>query len=102
MHLASMGDGKYGEDETGAVCDIRWPKAAGSIRACYIALDGHPTMMRSKAARFSGFPDAKAFAEEKRITLNSHTYIGLEDFTAVELKGYGPFNHSGAEKGDTS
>jgi hypothetical protein len=49
--------------------------------ACYIALDGHPTMMKSKVARFSDFAEAKAFAEEKGITLNSHTYVGLEDFT---------------------
>jgi hypothetical protein len=55
--------------------------------ACYIALDGHPTVMRSKAARFHSFADAKAFAEEKRIMLDGHTYIGLEDFTDLELKG---------------
>ena len=54
---------------------------------CYIALDGYPTMMRSNAARFQSFADAKAFAEEKRIALNAHTYIGLEDFTDLELKG---------------
>ena len=57
------------------------------LGACYIALDGHPTMMRSKAARFQRFADAKAFAEENRIALNGHTYIGLEDFTDLELKG---------------
>ena len=63
----------------------------------YIALDGQPTVMRSKAARFSSFADAKEFAKESRIALNGHTYIGLEDFTDVELKGYEPFNHSGSE-----
>ena len=53
----------------------------GASGACYIAQDGHPTLVKSKVARFSDFADAKAFAEEKGITLNSHTYIGLEDFT---------------------
>ena len=41
------------------------------------------------------------FAEENRLTVNSHTYIGLEDFTAEELKGQEPFNHSGSDKEDT-
>ena len=53
---------------------------------CYIALDGHPTMMKSKAARFSSFAEAREFAKENRITLNGRTYIGLEDFTSLELK----------------
>ena len=43
--------------------------------ACYIALDRNPTMMRSKAARFSSYADAKEFAKESRILLNGHTYI---------------------------
>jgi hypothetical protein len=55
--------------------------------ACYIALDGYPTVMRSKAARFHSLADAKAFAKENRIALNGHTYIGLEDFRDLELKG---------------
>jgi len=61
--------------------------------ACYIALDGNPTMMRSKSARFSSYADAKEFAKESRILLNGHTYIGLEDFTDLELKGYESFNN---------
>jgi len=61
--------------------------------ACYIALDGNPTMRRSKAARFSSYADAKEFAKESRILLNGHTYIGLEDFTDLELKGYESFNN---------
>jgi len=44
---------------------------------CYIAQDAAPTMMRSNAARFSSFADAKEFAEENRIALNAHTYIDL-------------------------
>lgn len=62
--------------------------------ACYIALDGYPTIMRSKVARFHSFADAKAFVKENRIALNGLTYIGLEDFTDVDLKGSGAFNHS--------
>ena len=59
--------------------------------AYYIARDGYPTVMRSKAARFSSFADAKEFAEENRIALNDHTYINQEDFTDGELKGQAPF-----------
>jgi len=54
-------------------------------------------LLRSKAARFHSFADAKAFAEENRIALNGHTYIGLEDFTDLELNGYEPFNNLGSE-----
>ena len=66
--------------------------AAGS---CYIALDGYSTILKSKAARFYSFAEAKAFAEVGRIALNGHTYIGLEDFTDLELKGQEPFDNSG-------
>ena len=68
--------------------------------ACYIALDGYPTILRSKAAGFQSFADAKAFAEENRIALNGRTYIGLEGFTDdVELKGSEAFNNSGSDRG---
>ena len=61
--------------------------------ACYIAWDGYPTIMRSKGARFHSFADAKAFAEENRIALNGLTYIGLEDFTDLEMQGSEPFDN---------
>ena len=69
--------------------------------ACYIALDGYPTLLRSKAARFHSFADAKEFAEVTRIALNGLTYIGLEGFTDddVGLKGSEAFNHSGSDRG---
>jgi hypothetical protein len=54
---------------------------------CYIAQDASTTMMRSKAAKFHSFADAKEFAKEKHITFNAHTYIGLEDFTDIEMQG---------------
>jgi hypothetical protein len=54
---------------------------------CYIAQDGTTTMMRSKAARFYSFAEAKEFAKENHIRFNAHTYIGLEDFTDVEMQG---------------
>jgi hypothetical protein len=44
-------------------------------------------MMRSKAARFYSFAEAKEFAKENHIALNARTYIGLEDFTDVEMQG---------------
>ena len=68
--------------------------------ACYIALDGFPTIMKSKRARFHSFAEAKAFAKENRIALNGLTYIGLEGFTDdVELKGSEAFNNSGSDRG---
>ena len=68
--------------------------------ACYLALDGYPTILRSKAAGFQSFADAKAFAEENCIALNGRTYIGLEGFTDdVELKGSEAFNNSGSDRG---
>lgn len=65
---------------------------------CYIALDGFPTILRSKAARLQSFADAKAFAREHRIALNGLAYIGLEGFTDVELQSSGMFNHSGSDR----
>jgi hypothetical protein len=67
--------------------------------ACYIAWDGYPTILRSKVARFHSYADAKAFAKENRIALNGLTYIGLEDFIHVELKGSEVFNYSGSDRG---
>ena len=67
--------------------------------ACYIALDGYPTLLRSKAAGFQSFADAKAFAEENRIALNGHTFIGLEDFTDLDLKGSEAFTNSRSDRG---
>ena len=63
--------------------------------ACYMAWDGYPTILRSKAARFHSYADAKAFAKENRIALNGLTYIGLEDFTAIKLRGSEAPNHQG-------
>jgi hypothetical protein len=77
------------------------PQQQVASGACYIALDGYPTILRLKAARFHSFADAKEFAEKTRIALDGHTYIGLEYFTDVELKGSEPSNHSGSDKGDT-
>ena len=67
--------------------------------ACYIALDGYPTIMKSNAARFHSYADAKTFAKENRIALNGLTYIGLDDFTDVELMGSEAFNNSGSDRG---
>jgi hypothetical protein len=75
------------------------PQQQVASGACYIALDGYPTILRAKAAGFQSFADAKAFAEENRIALNGLTYIGLDDFTDVDLKGSEAFNHSGSERG---
>jgi len=44
-------------------------------------------MIRLKATRFDRFADAKEFAEEKHVTFNALTYIGLEDFTDLEMQG---------------
>lgn len=66
--------------------------------ACYIALDGFPTILKSEAARFQSFADAKAFAKEHRIALNGLAYIDLEGFPDVELQSSGMLNHSGSDR----
>ena len=58
-----------------------------ALVSCYIAKDGSPTVMRSKAARFNSFAQAKTFADATLIVLNAHTYIGREDFTDLEMCG---------------
>jgi hypothetical protein len=75
------------------------PQQQAGFGACYIAWDGYPTILRSKGARFHSYADAKAFAKENRVALNGLTYIGLEDFTDVELKDSGASNHSGSDRG---
>ena len=57
------------------------PQSQVAAGTCYIAQDGTTTIMRSEAARFHSFTDAKEFAKENHIGLNGSTYIGLEDFT---------------------
>ena len=75
------------------------PQQQGASGACYIAWDGYPTIMRSQGARFHSFAEAKAFVQENRIALNGLTYIGLEDFIDLDLKGSEAFNNSGSEGG---
>ena len=75
------------------------PRQRVASGACYIAWDGCPTILRSKGARFHRYADAKAFTKENRIALNGLTYIGLEDFTEVELKGSEAFNYLGSDRG---
>ena len=58
-----------------------------------IAQDSSTTMIRLKAPWFYSFADAKEFAEEKHIMFNALTYIGLEDFTDLEIQGYRPFDN---------
>lgn len=67
---------------------------------CYVAQDGTTTMIRSKAARFYSFAEAKEFAKEKHIMFNALTYVGLEDFTDEEMQGYQPFENLGSNTGD--
>lgn len=63
------------------------PQQQVATGTCYVAQDGTTTMMRSKAARFYSFAEAKEFAKENHIALNARTYIGLEDFTDGETQG---------------
>jgi len=62
------------------------PKQPAKHRDRYIANDGSATTIRSKAARFWTYWDAKAFAEISHIALNALTYIGREYFTAFEVQ----------------
>jgi hypothetical protein len=60
-------------------------RAGGGSR--YISNDRSPTTIRSKAARFWTYWDAKAFAEMNHIALNALTYIDREYFTDFEVQG---------------
>lgn len=60
---------------------------------CYYSdLDRFLTILKSEAARFQSFADAKAVAKEHRIALNRLAYIGLEGFTDIELQHPGMFH----------
>jgi hypothetical protein len=61
------------------------PQTQVATGTCYIAQDGTTTMLRSKAARFHKFAEAKEFAKEHHIALSTLTYIGLEDFTDADM-----------------
>jgi hypothetical protein len=49
------------------------PQKQVAFGACYIAMDGYSTKLRSNAARFRSFTDAKEIAAVTRIALNDHT-----------------------------
>ncbi len=53
----------------------------------YISKNGSATDLRSQAAKFYTFTDAKDFAAQHHIMLNALTYIGQEDFPEIELQG---------------
>lgn len=53
----------------------------------YISKNGSATDLRSQSAKFYTFNDAKDFAEQNHVTLNTLTYIGQEDFPEFELQG---------------
>lgn len=53
----------------------------------YIAQDGSTTTIRSKAARFYSWDEAKDFADRMGIALTALKYIGQEDFTDFDLHG---------------
>ena len=44
------------------------------------------TTIRSKAVKFSTFKEAQEFAQQNNITLDAHTLIVEEDFTAFDLR----------------
>ena len=62
------------------------PKQPAEPGPRYIANDGSTTTLRSKAARFWTYWDAKAFAELNHIALNVLTYIGREYITDFEVQ----------------
>lgn len=53
----------------------------------YIANNGSTTTLRSRAARFWTYWEAKAFAEVNHIALTALTYIDREYFTELDLRG---------------
>ena len=44
------------------------------------------TTIRSKAVKFSTFREAQEFAKQHNVTLDAHTFIVEEDFTAFDLR----------------
>ena len=44
------------------------------------------TTIRSKAVKFSTFSEAQEFAKQNNITLDAHTFIREEEFTAYDLR----------------
>ena len=70
---------------------VAGPQKRGASGACYIALDGYSTILRSKAAKFQSVADAQAFANVSRIALNGHTCINRQEFTHGELEEQAPF-----------
>lgn len=61
------------------------PQQFGGPGNRYIAQDGSITDIRSKAARFYSWNDAKDFADEKGIVLGGPIDIGQEEFAPFEL-----------------
>ena len=53
----------------------------------YIANDRSTTTIRTNAARFWTYWDAKAFAEMNQIALSGLTFIDREYFTDFEVQG---------------
>jgi len=51
----------------------------------YYANDATVTAIKSKAAKFYLFEDARDFAERNKIELTALTYIGRESFSEFEL-----------------
>jgi hypothetical protein len=62
------------------------PEQHGRPGTLYIAKDGSRTKIKSRAANFYSFEDAKDFAKDKKIKLTALTYIGQEDFTDFEIQ----------------
>ena len=56
------------------------PQQLGGPGTVYYAEDASITDIKSKAAKFLTFDDAKDFAEKNNIELTAVTYIGLEAF----------------------
>ena len=72
--------------QTRFVIFARQNQHAGPGR-CYIANDRSTTTIRTKAARFWTYWEAKAFAEINQIALSGLTFIDREYFTDREVQG---------------
>lgn len=57
-------------------------KGPGTV---YYSNDATVTDIKSKAARFLTFDDARKFAEKNKIELTAATYIGIESFSESDL-----------------
>ncbi len=73
-------------DEVFLFVIVTRPQSQGVTKTYYIAKDGALTKMSWQAAKFLSYTHAKQFAKEKRIALNTSTYISKESIADLQFQ----------------